>query len=209
MVVTTTVTLGCRETPRFVPREFYDCVQLTSVVNQFDCSLHPDTIRYFIPSHQVIERMFEPCQEYCIEVDDSRLVPRCLRRNVIKKEIMTLKTPSRVFDRLDVSYEFRVSSYFLLLPNASYYHTEIWREWNTSHIMYNGVIWNVHFRHVYTDPHNTTHCLWFSGKPKYQVQITVGMDFRNNRKGLQTALLAILPRAFKWDTDSGASFETL
>jgi hypothetical protein len=203
MVITTTLTLGTRETPKFVPYEFFDCVKMACAINQFTRTCHPDTIRYFVPAHQVVERLYEPFQEYVIEVDDATCKPSCLRRQTLRKDVMKLHYPSSVFDRVDIRHEERIRNYFLLLPTAGYYHTEIWRNWDTSHILYDGNVWTVHFREVYSDPHDTNHSVWFSGKPKWQVELECTTDFRNNMTGLKQALVAILPRAFKWHTPSG------
>lgn len=202
-MVVTTITLGTRETPRFVSREFFDAVQFTTCVNQFDCTMHPQTIRYFVPLHHVVERSAVPFQEYVIELDDAQRIPMCRRRTTLQKETYKLRQPSRMFDRMEISTDLTSGLYFLLLPNAAYYHTEIWTDWNTSHVMYNGVVWDVHFRKVYVDPHSSPESVWFTNKPRYQICLQVRQDFRHHSAALKRAVLAILPRAFKWPIASG------
>ena len=203
MVIFTKVTLGTRTTPQFISKEFYDCVMATCAINQYDHTFHPETIRYFVPFHQVVERLFQPCQQYIVELNDAERIPLCTRSNVIQKKTMTFHQPSHVFDFMKIEYEDIITSYFLLLPNATYYNTEIWTDCSTSHILYNGMQWDVHFRQVFTDPFNTAYTIWMSGRPKYQVQICVNADYRNRDKELKEALIAILPRAFKWHAASG------
>jgi hypothetical protein len=205
MVIKTSMTLGTRETPKFVPFEFFDCVKMACAINQFDFALHPNTIRYYVPAHQVVERLFSPFQEYVIEIDDASTKPTCIRRTSMHKELLKLHYPNSTFDRVDISYEEQIFKYFLLLPNAGYYHTEIWTDWNTSHVLFENNVWSVHFRTVYCDPHDTQHSVWFAGKPKYQIQLECRQDFQDDEIGLKRALAAILPRAFKWFTPSGAT----
>lgn len=202
-MVVTTITLGSRETPRFVSPEFFDAVQFTTVINQFDCTMHPNTIRYHVPLHHVVERSDNPYQDYVIELDDAQRIPACRRSTLLERDVYKLKQPSRMFDRMEIRTENRSSMYFLLLPNASYYHTEVWTEWNTSHVMYDGVTWDVHFRRVFVDPHSCRESVWFTNKPRYQIQLQVRQDFRNRSSQLKKAVLAILPRAFKWPITSG------
>lgn len=206
MVIMTTMTLGSRETPKFVPFEFFDCVKMACAINQFDFCLHPDTIRYYVPAALVVERSFaEPFQEYVIEIDDACGKPTCIRRTALHKELLKLHYPSSSFDRVDISYDEEVHKYFLLLPNAGYYHTEIWTNWNTSHVLFEGNVWSVHFRTVYCDPHDANHSVWFAGKPKYQIHLECRQDFRDDQIGMKRALAAILPRAFKWHTAFGVT----
>lgn len=203
MVICTRVVLGTRETPRFVSKSFFDAVQFTTCVNQFDCTLHPETIRYYIPYSSVVERIYHPCEEYTIQIDDAHRSPRCRRRNVLSSNVYKLKQASRVFDRMHITTEDIISSYFLLLPDAKFYHTEIWKEWNTSHVLYDGVVWDIHFRTVYVDPHTSKESVWFVNRPRYQIEISVNMDLRHDPRTLKKSILAILPRAFKWPIESG------
>lgn len=199
MVIKTIVTLGTRETPNFVSYEFYDAVKFVCAVNAYDVTFLPNTIRYFVPPHQVIERTYQQCQEYVVDLDDANLQPRCERRNTLKSVTWKHKTPNAVFDRMKVKTVETHSDYFLMLPNASFYHTEIFTDISVSHLLYQGVVFTVHFRRVFTDPHDTSHSIWFYGSPKYQIEIQCGMDFRSNTKFLYQALTHILPRAFKLD----------
>lgn len=202
-MICTKLFLGTRETPKYVSEDFYNCVKMACVINQFDHQMHPDTVRYFVPSHQVVERP-TAYQEYVIEVDDETLHPRCVRRSIIKRETMKFHFPSHCFDRVDIYYEDQSFKYFLLLPSAGFYHTEIWTQWDTSFIEFEGLVWLVDFRRVYTDPHDTNHSIWYSGKPKYQIQITCRENFQDRPTDLKRSLAAILPRAFRWTTASGA-----
>lgn len=202
-MVVTSILLGTRETPRFVSKEFYDAVQFTTVVNQFDCTMHPDTIRYFVPLHCVVERSEVPFEEYIVELNDADSIPRCRRRSTLQKDVYKLKQPSNTFDRMEVLTQNTSGMYFLLLPNAAYYHTEIWTDWNTSHVMYNGVVWDIHFRKVFVDPHSCREAVWFTNRPRFQIQLETRQDFRHHSAELKKAVLAILPRAFKWPITSG------
>lgn len=209
MVIRTSVTLGTRETPNFITEEFYDAMKLVCATNSFDLMFQPQTIRYFVPAHSVIERAFPiPFQEYFIDLNDSSHTPICTRRNVLDKTVYKMKMPSRVFDRMEITTEQREHQYFLMLPNAAYYHTEIWTDRCMYFVLYDAFTFCVHFRRVFVDPHSNLTHVWFNGKPQFQVQITCEEDFRENPRFLKRALLAILPRAFKWDTASGTASST-
>jgi hypothetical protein len=203
-MVVTTVTLGTRETPRFVSKEFYDSVQFNTVIYQFDCTLHPDTIRYFVPPHQVVERSAVPFQDYIIQLDDSQRIPCCHRRTIVQRDVYKLKQPSNMFDRMEIVTENTSGMYFLLVPNAAFYHTEIFTEWNTSHVMCGGVVWDIHFRKVFVDPHSSREAVWFTNKPRHQIQLSTRQDYRNRSCQLKKDIIAILPRAFKWPIASGS-----
>lgn len=203
MVIKTIVTLGTRETPNFVSYEFFDAVKFVCAVNAFDVSFMPNTIRYFVPAHQVIERAYPQCQEYIINVDDANLQPTCERRNTLKHMKWKNKTPNAVFDRLKVKTIEVHDEYFLVLPNTGFYHTEIVTDVSISHLLFQGVVFKVFFRRVFTDPHDTQQSIWFYGTPKYQVEVQCQQDLRNNIGFLHQALTHILPRAFKLETMFG------
>lgn len=203
MVIVTTVQLGTRETPNYVSYEFWDAMKMVCAINSFDVTFKPNTIRYYIPAHQVIERSMPECQEYFIDLTDADLQPLCTRRNCLSKEIWKHKRPNSVFDRIKVSTHDTFDHYFLILPNTGFYHTEVFTEMSTSHILYSGINFYVHFRRVFVDPHNTQHSIWFYGTPKYQIEIECRQDLRQNRQLLRRAITSILPRAFKLDTMFG------
>lgn len=207
MVLRTSIILGTRETPNFISKEMYDCIKCCAAINSFDVTFDPNTIRYYVPYHNVIERAFPAFQEYMIDINDAEAKPRCVRRNLLEKTVFKLKQPSNTFDRIEIQTEEIESQYFLLLPNATYYHTVIWTDQSTSHIVYDGHIFRIHFRRVFLDPHSNSTGLWFTGKPRFQVVVESNHDFRRRPNYLKKAMIAILPRAFKWDTASGpASF---
>lgn len=209
MSVLTRVVLGTRETPSYVSADFYDLMQTLVASYALDTYLHPTTIRYYVPTHFVVERWWDDFDKYEMDLDDTYLVPRCRRRKVLNRLVYKHHVPMHAFDRMTVTTERCIDdSYYLLVPNALYYHTTIFREWNESHIYYNGMLWNVHFRHVYVDPHEKSSSTWFYGTPRFQIELTSSQDFSNNRNGLKEALLQILPRAFRWDstTMSGNNF---
>lgn len=204
MVITTSVVLGTRETPGYVSYEVFDAIKFMCAINSVDVTFKPNTIRYFVPFHSVVERGFPPFQEYMIDVDDAYLVPGCTRRNRLHCEVWKHKTPNPLFDRLTINTYETESPYFLVLPNATYYHTAIYTDQSTSHLVYSGMDFKVNFSLVYVDPHDTDHTIWFSGKPKYRVEITSNQDFRGNRRALlRRAITTMLPRAFKLDTVFG------
>jgi hypothetical protein len=201
----TRVLLGSRETPRFVSREFFDAMKhVTAQFQTGDPIYHHDTIHYFVPKHMVVERSVgDNCDNdlYEVSLDDHHLVPRCRRRKRFQKLIFKLKHPRSCFDRMQVSTERVNSCYFLLLPNAAYYNTEIFTNWQQYHLWYNYERWNVHFRQVNVDPHETSETIWFFSQPKFQIEITTNQDFRGRDDDLKKALLAIIPRAFRWESN--------
>lgn len=208
MVIKTVVTLGTRETPNFVSYEFFDAVKFMCAVNAYDVTFLPNTIRYFVPAHQVIERVYPQCQEYIVSVDDANLQPTCERRNTLKHMKWKHKTPNATFDRIKVKTVDVHHEYFLMLPNAGFYHTEIVTDVSISHLLYQGVIFTVHFRRIFTDPHDTSHSIWFYGSPKYQIEVQCDMDLRGNTRFLCRALTHIIPRAFKLDSMFGNQLYT-
>jgi hypothetical protein len=209
MVIRTSVTLGTRETPHFVTQAFFDAMQLVCATNSFDFMFQPSTIRYFVPAHGVIERTFPvPFQEYYIDLNDACPTPICTRRNVLDKTVFKMKMPSRAFDRMEIVTEHTEHQYFLMLPNCAYYHTEVLTERVVYYLMYEQYTFCVNFRRVHVDPHSNLTHVWFNGKPQFQIEITCQEDFRANPRYLKRALLAILPRAFKWDMPSGTASST-
>lgn len=208
MVIRTRVTLGTRETPRFVTEEFFDAMKLVAATNSFDCVFHPDTIRYFVPPHSVIERLYPEFQEYIVDLNDAYYLPICTRRNTLERMVFKMKTPTRAFDRMEITTEETEHNYFLLLPNASYYHTAIWKDRCTYYVLYDDRTYLIEFRAVFVDPHSNRTHVWFNGKFQYQIEIRCEEDYRGNLRYLKRALMAILPRAFKWDTASGTALST-
>ena len=200
MVTTTSIVLGTRDTPGFVSYEFFDAVKFLAAINAVDVTFSPNKIRYYVPPYSVIERSQHPYQEYIIDLDDAHLIPTCTRRNKIGREVWKHKTPNSVFDRMTIcTYEWQ-PHYFLLLPKATYYHTCIFTDQSTSHIVFSGIEFQIRFSRVYVDPHDTAHSVWFSGTPKYRIEITCNQDFRQNMTFLRRAIASMLPRAFKLDT---------
>lgn len=199
----TRIVLGSRETPRFVDKAFYDAVQqFVSIFQGGDPVEFHDTIQYFVPKHMVVERVngvFNDNDSYEISLDDHRMVPICRRRKKYHKIIFKLKHPRSCFDRMQVVTERVNTAYFLLLPNSAYYNTEIWTNWKQSYVWYNNHQWYINFRQVYVDPHETSETVWFFSKPKYQIEITTNQDFSEREADLKQALLAIIPRAFRWE----------
>lgn len=209
MVISTKVVLGTRETPHFVTEAFYNAMKLVCATNAFDLMFQPQTIRYFVPLHGVIERSFSvPFQEYIVDLNDASPTPACTRRNVLTKMVYKMKMPSRAFDRMEILTEETENQYFLMLPNAAYYHTEIWTDQCVYYILYENHTFCVNFRRVFVDPHSNLTHVWFNGKPQFQIEISCQEDFRDNHRYLKRALLAILPRAFKWDMASGTTSST-
>lgn len=207
-MIRTRVTLGTRDTPHFVPFDFFDAMKLVTATNSFDVVFQPDTIRYFVPAHNVIERLYPEFQEYIVELNDAYYQPICVRRNTLEKLVFKMKTPSQAFDRMEILTEETEHHYFLLLPNASYYHTVIWKDRVIYYVMYEDRTFCVKFRSVFVDPHSNRTHVWFNGKPQYQIEISCEADFRGNLRYLKRVLMAILPRAFKWDTASGTASST-
>ena len=207
-MIRTVVTLGTRETPGFVPENFYDTMKLVTATNAFDVVFQPNTIRYQVPAHSVIERLYPEFQEYMVDINDANHQPICTRRNVHERSVFKMKVPNNTFDRMEIVTEETEHEYFLMLPNAAYYHTVIWTEQSTYFVIYDNRTYNVRFRRVFVDPHSNITHLWFNGKPQYQVVISCQEDFRGNMKYLKRALMAILPRAFKWDMQCGGASST-
>lgn len=199
MVIRTRIILGSRQTPRFVPKDFFDAMQAVSTLYQFESTMSPTTIRYHVPRHMVVERKHQNIDHYFIDLDDAKGVPSCSKIQYLQTHTFKRRIPGHVFDRFRCITEEYHDDYYLLTPNATYYNIEIFQEWSCSHVLYHDVVWSIHFRQVFVDPHDTSHTIWFHGIPKYQIEIIANKDFRQDQKGLKNAVLSILPRAFRWD----------
>lgn len=191
--IQTRIILGTRESPRFVLSSFYHEFKRRMELYQFDYTLMPATIRYYVSPQFVIERTFQSINSYEIEIDDECLVPHCLRRQYVNANTFMLPQPNRSMDRVTVITENVDDGYFLCLPSAVYFNSNIFRDWFISHLLLDGETWDVHFRHVYVDPHDTRETVWFSTTPRYQIELRTFQDFRERRHDLQECLSAILP----------------
>jgi hypothetical protein len=205
MVVRTRLTLGTRDTPRFVSEAFYDAMQSLCQAWQYDVSFYPTTIMYQIPGHMVVERtpgihLQPPIDRYDVSLDDTSGIPRCKRTAILGKNTFRRKIPGNGFDRIEWTTEGCTFSYFLLTPDAMFIGAEIFTDWYKYHIIHRNVIWYVHFRKVYVDPYDVANTIWFYGSPKFQVELITEEDFRDRPRELKAALSAILPRAFRWES---------
>lgn len=196
----TRVRLGCKEFPKFVSKKFYDLMLEKVSLYQLDHHLHPNTIKYYVPAHQVVERKsrFLNATRYEIHLDDAKKKPRCYRYKEIFKEIYQL-LPKKETKLLTVTVEEFCDEYYLLVPNAGYYNTQIYCSWDEKYIIYDNVIWSVHFREVYVDPHDASQSIWFTGTPKYQIELCTEADLTSDTDYLKRAIMAILPRSYLWD----------
>lgn len=199
MVVRTRIVLGSRETPRFVPKDFFDALQGLTHLYQYEQRLYPTTIAYKIPTHMVVERRHSNMDQYEIHLNDSLGVPECHRYKNINRQVFKRRRPGPSFDRFRWITEEHYRSYFLLVPNAMYYNAEVYTEWSCSWVVYNNITWYIHFRKVFVDPHDASSTVWFHGSPKYSVELITLQDFRGREEDLKRAVLAILPRAFRWE----------
>lgn len=198
--IRTRVVLGTRETPKFVSKEFYDMMELFTSIYQYDFRLRPTTIRYAIPGHMVVERSWNECKNYEIDIDDALWVPICHRRHQLESKVYKTTEPKRDYDRFQVITEEYSSAYYLLTPNAQFYDTAIFTDWSTKYILHNNIMWRVEMRKVNVDPHNTNHSIWFFCKPRYQVELCCMHDFREKKDELLSAIRAFLPRNYRWDS---------
>jgi hypothetical protein len=199
MVIKTRILLGSRDSPRFVSKEFYECMNSVVAAFAIRCILHPTTIIYNIPRHMVVERSFSQIDKYDIHLDDTTGIPRCRRTRELGYSSYKRKTPCPAFDRFHWLTEETYSNYFLLTPDAMFFNTSIYTDWNSYHVIYHDVVWKVHFRKVYVDPYDTSETIWFHGQPRYQVELECFEDFRHREQELKRAVLSILPRAFRWE----------
>lgn len=197
----TTVVIGSKDHPRFVPKSFYDIMMEKTALYQLDHILHADTIKYYIPAHQVVERKAtfrEECQ-YSISVTDTDKKPKCHRSKLLHREIYQMLPRKAHKYLLDVSFREVCRQYFLLVPNAGYFNTEIYKNWDEKFVLYDDRIWTINFRHVYVDPYDSSECVWFAGTPKYQVYICCQENLLDSKEYLQQAILALLPRSHLWE----------
>lgn len=199
-MIRTRVILGSTETPKYVSKDFFDAMQLFCVTYQFDVILHPTTVCYSVAPHHVVERLtdWENTEDYEIELDDCKLIPTCLRRKPISTSIYKRKNYMRGFDRMTIYTENYSKFYYLLTPDAGYYNAEVYTEWNESRLTVDGITWKVHFKQVYVDPHNTSHTIWFVGKPKYKIELECNHDFTGREHALRRALYMLTPRDYRW-----------
>jgi hypothetical protein len=200
MVIRTRVTLGTRETPQFVREDFYESVKtMTAMYSHNEPVVMPDTIRYYVPRHFIIGAEDMAYNSYMIDVDDEQMIPRCKVTRILSRLKFKHKRPQEAFDRFTTITENFAKRYFLVLPNARYHHTIVYRNWVYFVLLLDGHIWEIHFRQVHTDPHDLNHNLWFFSKPKYQIEMQTNQDFRNKDAELKRAILLMIPRAFRWE----------
>jgi hypothetical protein len=194
--IRTRVVLGGRDTPRFVSKEFYDAMHFVTAQYQVDFTLKPNTVEYKIPAHMVVER-WEPFPSYSIQLNDCIGVPMCHKRRTLDAHTYVHREPKLNFDRFRVITEEYSNAYFLLTPNASYFDTAIYKDWEVRHVIYNDVIWDIHFKQVFVDPHNTRSTIWFYSHPKYQIEMIAYQDYRANDPELKQAIMSMLPSSFR------------
>ena len=198
MVIRTRVTIGSRETPQFVRPAFYDAVKdmiRLYATEEHSCS---NTIRYYVSGHFVVGSHAETHNIWTVDVDDDHQVPRCGRYTTLSRMKYSHRRPQWDFDMLSIVTENYYGGYFLVLPNARYCHTIIYKDWSYFLLMLDDQIWEIHFRQVFVDPHDLNHNVWYFSKPKYQVEFRTDQDFRNREKELKKAILMMIPRAFRW-----------
>jgi len=199
-MVETRIILGSRETPQFVTDEFFnamkDYVKLYSVPEL--TSMLPDTVRYYVPEHFVINPR-QGFRNFQVDVDDNYQTPACEQSVILSRLRFKHRVPKREFDRMTVVTELRIREYYLLLPNARYHHTTIFKNWERYWLLFNDQYYAFNFRQVYTDPHDLNHNIWYFSKPKYQIEITTNQDFRGKDVELKRALIRMMPRAFRWE----------
>lgn len=197
----TRIVMGTRETPNFVSRSFYQDMETFCSIYQYDFRLRPNTVRYFIPKHMVVERIWDECDFYYIDIDDSLWIPTCHRRKTLDKITFDLPEPKNGFDRFQCYTEEYSCSYYLLTPQAKFYDTAIFVDWSTRFLLYNDIVWRVDLKQIHVDPHNAAHTVWFFSHPKYSVEVTALKDFRgpNQEKTLQDIVKTMIPRSYRWD----------
>jgi hypothetical protein len=189
MVIRTRVLLGCKEFPKFVSKQFYE-LMIGKIA----------LYKYFIPSHLVVERKtryLTDCR-YEVHLDDAKKKPRCHRFRELFREIYQL-LPKKDTKMLTVVVEDYCDEYYLLVPGAGYYNTQIYCNWDEKYILYENNVWSIHFREVYVDPHDSSQSIFFTGTPKYQIELCTEMDTRNDLDYLKRAIMAILPRSHLWE----------
>lgn len=198
-MIRTRITLGSRETPRFVQKDFYDAMKLVITTYQFDSRLYPTSIIYHIPGHFVVERQYNDVDFYDILLDDTVGIPRCRRTTILQKNTFKRRTPGIAFDRFHWTTEDVKHGYYLLTPDAMFHAAEVYTDWSCSSVLYRDVVWNIHFRKVFVDPYDNSNTIWFHTTPRFQVELICNEDFRGKEQELKRAVLAIMPRAFRWE----------
>lgn len=197
--IQTRVVFGTRETPLFVSKAFWEAMENFCSIYQYEFRLRPNTVRYFIPNHMVVDRMWTSCDQYYIDIDDSLWIPTCTRKNILDKTIHMSGQALHDFDRFQVTTEEVSQSYYLLTPDAKFYHTYIIKEWSTRFLYYEDIVWKVEMSQVYMDPHHAGHTIWFFSHPKYSVEMTAYIDLRgpNQDERIQTIVQNLLPRLYR------------
>lgn len=194
--IQTRIVLGTRDCPKFVSREFYEAMNFVTTEFQYDFSLRPTTIEYKIPPYMVVERG-EMFPQYSICVSDSVEIPMCSKRRTIACDTYMHKTSKSNFDRFRVYTEQIDDAYYLLVPHAQYFDTYIYKEWTIRHLEIDGILWDVHFKQVFVDPHDTQYTIWFFSHPKYQIELIARHDFRSEPQKMKAAVMMMLPRSFR------------
>lgn len=198
----TRIVVGTRETPRFVSKSFYDLMLNKTTLYQLDHKLCPNTIKYFIPSNHVVERkpIYKDNWRYEIDLDDTKKKPHCYRIKTTSKTIFKClpktNNPNKIITVVTEDY---TTDYYLLIPNASYYNTEIVTLWDEKFVLYDNHIWSIHFKTIYVDPFDSEQCIWFTGTPKFQIEMTTETDLSQDKDYLYRAIMALLPRSHLWD----------
>lgn len=192
----TRVMLGSRTSHKFVSKEFFDSMNTVVAAYQHDFTLRPTTIEYRVPPHMVVER-HEVYPQYGIQICDSVEVPMCHKYKILQSDTYHHKQPKLNFDRFRIITELYSDDYYLLVPHAQYYDTAIYKDWMVRHLIYDHVLWHVHFRQVYVDPHDTRQTIWFFSHPKYQIELIAYHDYRQDQDTLKKAIMQMLPRTFR------------
>lgn len=193
----TRVLLGSRASHKFVSKEFYDAMHFITAQYQHDFTLRPTTIEYKVPAHMVVERQ-EVYPHYAIQVCDSVEIPLCHKSKILEADTYMHRQPKLNFDRFRVITELYSDDYYLLVPHAQYYDTCIYKDWTVRHLIYDDVVWHIHFKQVFVDPHDTRQTIWFFSEPKYQIELIAYTDFRGEDVSkLKKAIMQFLPRSFR------------
>ena len=198
MVIQTRILLASRDCPTTVNKNLFDAVFTYCSTYQYEYYTYPDTVRYYIPSHMVVEDAYQNITSYEIDVDDTAGYPNCHRRRLLDRHFFKRKIPcnSNGFDRIRCyTEEVFEGEYYLLVPNATYYSATIYTNWSVCCLLYDDVTWQINFREVFTDPYRSTRAVWFKGEPRYQIELVAkGEDFRNRTQLLKKHLTNILPK---------------
>jgi hypothetical protein len=194
--IQTKIVLGTGDTPSFVSKEFFEAMHFVTSEFQFDFSLRPTTIEYRIPAFMVVERE-EIYPHYSIQVSDSIEIPMCFKKQILCADTYLHKTAKSNFDRFRVLTEKCDDAYYLLVPHAQYFDTCIYKDWTIRHVVFDSIHWEIHFKQVYVDPHDTKYTVWFYSHPKYRVEMIARYDFREEHKRLKASVMSMLPRSFR------------